>query len=105
MSKKGFDPDILRLVDSSLYRSAVEQPISYQYWGSRLMDLRDELENPTPRGFVEKWMERKSGSRYVMMATLAGVIIAVLLGFLGLAVSLFQAWVGWQQWKHPIGNG
>lgn len=40
--------------------------------------------------------------RYVMMATLAGVMIAVVLGLLGLAVSVFQAWVGYQQWKYPV---
>lgn len=79
-----------------------EHDIKYQYWGSRLMDLYDEIENPKPRGLLEQWMERKSGARYVMMATLAGVMIAVVLGLLGLAVSIFQAWVGYQQWKHPV---
>jgi len=67
--------------------------------------LYDELENPTPRGFFEKWLERRSGARYVMMATLTGVVIAIILGMFGLAVSIFQAWVGWQQWKHPITSG
>lgn len=37
-----------------------------------------------------------------MMATLAGVLIAVLLGILSVAVSIVQAWVGWQQWQHPV---
>lgn len=55
------------------------------------MDLYDELQNPTPRGPLETWMERNSSFRYVMMATLAGVLIAVLLGILSLAVSIFLA--------------
>lgn len=37
-----------------------------------------------------------------MMATLIGVMIAIVIGFLGLAVATFQAWVAWQQWKHPV---
>jgi hypothetical protein len=35
------------------------------------------------------------------MTTMIGVFIAVLIGLLSLAVSCFQAWVGYQQWKHP----
>ncbi|KAI0428460.1 hypothetical protein F5Y09DRAFT_357749 [Xylaria sp. FL1042] len=46
------------------------------------------LENPTPRGFVEAWMERKSCAQYVTMATLAGALFAILLGILSLGVSM-----------------
>lgn len=42
------------------------------------MDLYDEVENPKARGFLELWIERKSCARYAMMATLAGVVIAVI---------------------------
>jgi hypothetical protein len=38
----------------------------------------------------------------MVMATMYGVLIAVTLGFLGLIVAVFQAWVAWQQWQHPI---
>jgi hypothetical protein len=68
------------------------------------MNLYSEIENPKPRGFLGQCMERKSGARHVMMATLAGVMIAVILGLLGLGVSIFQAWVGYQQWKHPVAD-
>lgn len=101
VSKQSLDPDCLRF-ETAIDRADDEHDIKYQYWGSRLMDLYDEIENPKPRGLLEQWMERKSGARYVMMATLAGVMIAVVLGLLGLAVSIFQAWVGYQQWKHPV---
>lgn len=101
VSKQSLDPDCLRF-ETVIRRADDENDIKYQYWGSRLMDLYDEIENPKPRGLLEKWMERKSGARYVMMATLAGVMIAVVLGLLGLVVSIFQAWVGYQQWKHPV---
>ena len=67
-----------------------------------MMDLYDEVDNPAPRSHWEKWLQRKSGARYVMMATLVGVATAVLLGFLGLAVGIFQAWVAYQQWKYPV---
>ena len=68
------------------------------------MDLYEELENPKPRGWIEKWLERKSGARYVMMATLLGVVIAILLGVAALALGGYQAWLGYQQWQHPVSN-
>lgn len=102
VSKKGFDPDILRIVDAPQYVAAVKKPVSYVYWSTRLMELHDELENPTPRGFMERWLERKSGARYMMLATIAGVAFAILLGIVGVGLSAFQAWIGWQQWKHPV---
>ncbi|KAJ4387900.1 hypothetical protein N0V93_008503 [Gnomoniopsis smithogilvyi] len=101
VSKEQLDPDCLRF-EAVISRTDEENDIKYQYWASRLMDLYDEVENPKARGFLEQWMERKSGARYVMMATLAGVVVAVVLGFLGLVVGIFQAWVGYQQWRHPI---
>ena len=57
--------------------------------------------NPTPRGF-EKWFERNSSPRFVMMATVAGVMFAVFLGLLSLALGGFQAYVGYMAWKHPV---
>ncbi|KAI0458938.1 hypothetical protein F5B21DRAFT_372569 [Xylaria acuta] len=100
VAKDKFDPDNCGVNTS--WRLSEEELMAYEYWGSRLVDLHDELENPTPRGFVETWMERKSGARYVMMATLAGVLIAILLGIASLVVSIVQTWIAWQQWKHPI---
>lgn len=94
VSKQNLDPDLLRF-DTTINRANNEHNIKYQYWGSRLMDLYDEIENPKARGLLEQWIERKSGARYIMMATLAGVIIAVVLGLVGLAVSIFRAWVGY----------
>jgi hypothetical protein len=101
-STSGFDPDCLRFESSSI-RTAEEKDIAYYYFGARLSELYSEMENPTPRG-IEKWFERKSGARYVMMATLVGVVIALLLGFMSLAVSIYQAWVGYQQWQHPVSS-
>ncbi|OTB13913.1 hypothetical protein K445DRAFT_368111 [Daldinia sp. EC12] len=100
VTKDNFDPDLLNDIDTSWQQR--EGPIVYEYWGLRLLDLYDEIQNPTPRGYLERWMERKSGGRYVMMVTLAGVLIAIMLGILSLAVSIFQAWIGWQQWQHPV---
>jgi hypothetical protein len=97
------DPDCLKF-EPSAYQLQGENTTGYRYLESRLVNLYEELDNPTPRGYLEKWLERKSGARYVMMATLGGVAIAILLGALALAVSIFQAWVGWQQWQHPVGG-
>ena len=103
-SRSAFDPDCLRF-DSASIRNKDEKEIAYHYFGERLMELYDELENPTPRGSVEKWLERRSGARYVMLATLIGVIFAVILGMAGLAVGGYQAWIGYQQWQHPVSSG
>ena len=98
-----FDPDCLRFESASI-RNADETDVEYHYLGTRLLEFYEEIENPTPRGWVEKWLERKSGARYVMLATLVGVVIAVVLGMASLAVGSYQAWVGYQQWQHPVGG-
>lgn len=101
VSKHGLDPECLKF-EPSTYRLEGEGTSTYHYLDSRLVDLYEELEDPTPRGFFQKWLERKSGARYVMMATLCGVVIAIVLGALGIVLSIFQSWVAWQQWQHPI---
>lgn len=101
VSKQSLDPDCLRFGSTS-YRREGETNTKYQYWGSRIMDLYDEIENPRPRGFLEKWLERRSKARHVMLATLVGVIIAIFLGLCGLIVGVFQAWVSYQAWQHPV---
>ncbi|KAK4079067.1 hypothetical protein Trihar35433_172 [Trichoderma harzianum] len=101
VSKESFDPDCLRFGSAS-YRRIDENNLPYQYWGSRLMDLFDEIENPKPRGFVQTWLDQKSKARHIMLATLAGLFIAILLGFLGLIVAIVQTWISYQAWKHPV---
>lgn len=100
-SKGAFDPDCLRFESYSI-RRADEQDIPYYYLGERLMDLYSELENPRPRGGLANWLERRSRPRYIMLATLAGVMIAVLLGLAGLIVTIFQTWITYQSWKYPV---
>ena len=102
-SSSSFDPDCLRF-ESSTIRNKEETEVTYHYFGGHLADLYAEIENPTPRGWFYEWLERRSGARYVMLATLIGVIFAVLLGMAGLAVNGFQAWVAYQQWQHPVGS-
>jgi hypothetical protein len=101
VSKHGFDADILRY-ESAAYRSKDDADVTYCYFGVRLVELYDELQTPTPRTRLESWFERKSGARHVMMATMIGVFIAVIIGILGLGISGFQAYVSYQQWKHPV---
>lgn len=98
-SSCNFDSDILRY-DSLSIRNPDEDSSQYRYFGARLADLHHELTTPTPRGF-EKWFERNSSARYVMMATIFGVILAIFLGVLSLGLGGFQAYVGYMAWKHP----
>ncbi|RYP20430.1 hypothetical protein DL765_002806 [Monosporascus sp. GIB2] len=100
--KQGFDEDCLRY-ESSTYRLAGETETPYSYFGARLVDLYEEVTNPTPRGLLEKWLEPRSGARHVMMVTLAGVFIAIILGFLGLGVQIFQAWMTYEQLRLSAG--
>lgn len=104
VSEQSFDPDFQRYETAACRREG-EQEISYTYFGSRLVELFEELEDPSPRWILEKWLQRKSSARYVMTATLVGVIIAIVLGILGLAVGIFQARVAYEAWKHPVGAG
>ncbi|OTA90019.1 hypothetical protein M434DRAFT_398257 [Hypoxylon sp. CO27-5] len=101
VSSSSFDPDILKFEHSSIRRVG-EENVSYTYFADRLSDLYNELQNPRPRGWLEQEMERKSGARHMMMATLIGVVFAVLLGIASLAVSSYQAWIAYQAWQHPI---
>ncbi|KAK3324898.1 hypothetical protein B0H66DRAFT_587775 [Apodospora peruviana] len=77
----------------------------YRYLASKLRGLYDKIENPTPRGHFQTWFERRIAQRYFMMATLGGLLVAIILGLLGLAVGIFQAWVTYQQWKFPVKGG
>ncbi|KAI8716660.1 hypothetical protein NCS52_00960200 [Fusarium sp. LHS14.1] len=103
VSKGSFDPDCLQY-DAAVYRGEAEGDFSYRYFGNRLVDLFEELEDPSPRGILETWFQRKSGARHVMMATLIGVIIAIILGILGLVLGIFQVWVAYEAWKHPVND-
>lgn len=82
-----------------------ELDVPFIYFGERLMDLHAELDNPTPRGSFEKWLQRRSDARHVMFATLIGVILAVVLGTAGLCVTTYQTWISYQTWKHPVTSG
>ncbi|EXJ66140.1 uncharacterized protein A1O5_10755 [Cladophialophora psammophila CBS 110553] len=79
-----------------------EKGLCFQYFGERLALLLDEVENLRPHGVVERWVDRKSGARYVMLATLIGVIFAILLELTALALSAHQTWIAYQAWKHLV---
>jgi len=99
--KCSFDPDCLRF-DSTAIRHPDEKDVQYLYFGARLITLMEELENPTPRGGVQIWFQRRSGVRYVAMVAIVSLIIAVILGMASLGVGSYVAWVAYQAWKHPV---
>ncbi|KAK4455307.1 hypothetical protein QBC34DRAFT_489622 [Podospora aff. communis PSN243] len=96
-----FDPDIVNFEYGSIRRPG-EENISYIYLADRLSDLYSEIYNPQPRGWLERRIERKSGARYMMLATLIGVSFAIFLGMVSLAVSSYQTWIAYQAWQHPV---
>jgi hypothetical protein len=97
----GFDPDCSRIETLPFWKDD-ELDLKYYYFGRRLMELHAELENPTPRGWFERWLQRWSSARHVMLATLTGVVVAVVLGIAGLFVASYQTWITYQAWKHPF---
>jgi hypothetical protein len=101
ISSYSLDPDIRRF-DFSSIRNAGEETIKYVYLADRLSELDSELQNPRPRGRVERFLERKSGPRYGMMATVISIIFAFVLGIVSLAVSSYQTWISYQAWQHPV---
>ncbi|MCJ1327308.1 hypothetical protein MMC10_003976 [Thelotrema lepadinum] len=99
--KQDFDPDAEQFEHTAI-RKPEEQRIEYELLNSRLLELYEELQDPRPRGWFEEWMERRSSGRYIMMATLIGVVVAILLGIVGLSISILQSWIAYQAWKHPV---
>jgi len=95
------DPDVLRFEFWDIRRPG-EEAVAYFYLSDRLAELHDELRNPRPKGGMWRWLERRSGARYMIMATLAGVGLALLLGMATLALNAYQAWVAYQAWQHPF---
>lgn len=100
--KEGLDPecDDYDLVNREPF-SGDSDGIEYSYFVNNLVDLYEEVENPTPRGRLNRWLQRKSGDRYVMMATIASVLIALVLGFASVALAGYQSWLAYQAWKYP----
>ena len=90
------------IYDFSSIRNAGEETVPYLYLADKLSDLYNEVQHPRPRTWLERQMERKSGARYVMMATLIGVVFALILGILSLALGSYQTWIAYQAWQHPV---
>lgn len=96
-----FDRSLLQY-EMARYRRDDDPDITYSYFGTRLSEIYDELQDPTPRAGWESWLQKYSSPRYMLMATMIGVFIAVIIGLLGLAVACVQTWISYQQWKHPV---
>ncbi|CAJ2507683.1 Uu.00g088690.m01.CDS01 [Anthostomella pinea] len=96
-----WDADV-KNYDHVEFRRPDEQQIPFYYLAERLSELRNEMEDPMPRGWLEQKIKERSSDRHMMTATLVGVVFAVFLGALSLAVSAYQAWIAYQAWKHPI---
>ncbi|KAK3989406.1 hypothetical protein QBC44DRAFT_381616 [Cladorrhinum sp. PSN332] len=94
-----FDSDILNGNDSDFIDDN-EEKIDFEYLWPRLSEIYQEIQNPRPRGWLANWLERRSGARYVMFATVVGVAFAVLLGMASLAVSSYQSYLAYQDSVH-----
>lgn len=52
-ARRGLNPDCLRS-GAAIYRTERERDISHSYLGCRLVALYRELQDPNPRGILEK---------------------------------------------------
>lgn len=75
---------------------------AWEYWGSRLLNLYEELENEKPHGAWDAWVERYSKSRHAMFATIVGILVAIALGMVSLVVAVVQTWISYKAWKTPV---
>lgn len=99
-----FDPEIARF-DYGSIRNPGEESVPFYYLADRLSELHSELENPHPQGWLESVCERRSANRYILLVTMIGVILAVLLGVASLIVSVYQTWIAYHAWQHPVFSG
>jgi hypothetical protein len=95
VTRESFDEG-LKLYELESYRRDDDPDVSYTYFGSRLADLYDL---PPP---WEGWFTKNSRPGYMLMITMVGVIITVIIGFVGLGLVGVQTWIAWQQWRHPV---
>lgn len=101
VAKGTFNQDMLQLAARDIRRHKDESEGEYRYLASKLRDLLEEVKNPTPRGRFQQWFERRVAQRYFMMATIGGLLVAIILGVLSLGVGIFQAWLAYMAWKFP----
>lgn len=108
MSTEEFDPNVSKHITNGTDDNGIElkgeqrEAQKWKYWGSRMLDLYEELQNERPHGAWDIWVERNSKNRHVMMATIIGVFIAVLLGLLSLCLAGLQTWISYRAWKTPV---
>ncbi|OAA63787.1 hypothetical protein ISF_04496 [Cordyceps fumosorosea ARSEF 2679] len=95
----GFDPDAARYELASVRRRG--ERARYVYLAERLEDLFEEARHPRPDGWLDRALERRSGKRHVMCATVVGLVVALVLGVGSLAAGVFQAVVAYLAWKNP----
>jgi hypothetical protein len=100
VKKDGWDKGLLSDVITS-YWDNNDPVVSFTYFRDRLEELYKEFQSPTPHGWLQKRLIRR-GNEYMLTLTMYGVLAAVTLGFLTLVTTIFQSWVAWQQWKHPV---
>ncbi|KAJ0117984.1 hypothetical protein J7T55_014435 [Diaporthe amygdali] len=70
VSKEGFDPNVSKHITNGTDDNGIElkgeqkEAQKWEYWGSRLLDLYEELENERPHGAWDIWVERNSKNRH-----------------------------------------
>lgn len=108
ISKEAFDPNVGKHITNGTGDNGIElkgemkEAQKWKYWGSRMLDLYEELQNERPHGTWDVWVDRNSKNRHVMMATIIGVFIAVILGILSLCLAGLQTWISYRAWKKPV---
>ncbi|OAR00816.1 hypothetical protein LLEC1_04838 [Akanthomyces lecanii] len=101
IASAGFDPDAMRYESATVRRHDESTAMCYVYLAERLENPYEETRNPQPDGWLDRVLDRKSGRRHVMCITIAGFVVALLLGCGSLVTGIFQAVVAYLAWKYP----
>jgi len=101
--EQDFDSDYMRSPTRVHERQNEASSINgFPIWGERLMVLYEEIQSPSPRNWIEEWLDEKTRPSYGTAIAVAGIFVALVTSFLALIVSSFQAVVAWNQWKYPV---
>jgi hypothetical protein len=76
----------------------------YPRWAPRLLRLYEEIEDPTPTTWLERYSDRRKSARHVYTLTYLALVLALLLGILTVTLGILQVWISYCDWKGDIGG-
>jgi len=73
----------------------------FPHWGDRLYSILQEVAEPTPMSWHEKWSDRRKSPRYMYWAGALALMLAFLFGNFATVLGALQVWISYCSWKGP----